>query len=95
MTLTEFLLARIAEADEGCWGCGEYEGCRDQSDLHAREAEANRRIVGLHRRNEVLADLGILIECLEGCIGAYPCETIRALALPYADHPDYDEKWRP
>lgn len=24
-----------------------------------------------------------------------PCETLLALALPYADHPDYDEAWRP
>lgn len=24
-----------------------------------------------------------------------PCETLRLLALPYADHPDYREKWRP
>lgn len=24
-----------------------------------------------------------------------PCETIKHLALPYADHPDYREEWRP
>lgn len=23
------------------------------------------------------------------------CDTLRALALPYADHPDFDESWRP
>lgn len=23
-----------------------------------------------------------------------PCATLRLLALPYADHPDYDPKWR-
>ena len=22
-------------------------------------------------------------------------DTLRTLALPYADHPDYDEEWRP
>ena len=26
---------------------------------------------------------------------AYPCPTLRLLALPYADHPDYQEEWRP
>ena len=26
---------------------------------------------------------------------AYPCPTLRLLALPYADHPDYREEWRP
>ena len=25
----------------------------------------------------------------------YPCRTVRLLALPYADHPDYREEWRP
>jgi len=26
---------------------------------------------------------------------SYPCLTLRALALPYAGHPDYREGWRP
>ncbi|MET9957046.1 DUF6221 family protein [Streptomyces sp. NPDC006339] len=26
---------------------------------------------------------------------AYPCATLRLLALPYADHEDYNEAWRP
>ena len=25
----------------------------------------------------------------------WPCPTVRILALPYADHPDYREQWRP
>jgi len=25
----------------------------------------------------------------------WPCPTLRLLALPYADHPDYREEWRP
>jgi hypothetical protein len=25
----------------------------------------------------------------------WPCPTLKLLALPFADHPDYDEKWRP
>ena len=25
----------------------------------------------------------------------FPCEVVRLLALPYADHADYDEAWRP
>jgi hypothetical protein len=25
----------------------------------------------------------------------WPCLTLRLLAVPYADHPDYREKWRP
>lgn len=25
----------------------------------------------------------------------WPCDTVRLMALPYADHPDFDESWRP
>ena len=25
----------------------------------------------------------------------YPCVTLRLLAMPYADHPDYQDEWRP
>lgn len=25
----------------------------------------------------------------------YPCRTLRLLAVPFAAHPDYDERWRP
>jgi hypothetical protein len=25
----------------------------------------------------------------------YPCRTLRLLALPYTDHPDYRDEWRP
>lgn len=32
-----------------------------------------------------------------GCAGSgdWPCDTVKLLALPYADHPDYREEWRP
>jgi hypothetical protein len=25
----------------------------------------------------------------------WPCQTLRLLALPYADHPDYRPEWKP
>ncbi|GGU91064.1 hypothetical protein GCM10010275_30130 [Streptomyces litmocidini] len=27
--------------------------------------------------------------------GHFPCQTLRLLALPFADHPDYQDAWRP
>lgn len=30
-----------------------------------------------------------------GADGAAPCETLAALAIPYAEHEDYREEWRP
>jgi hypothetical protein len=57
------------------------------------ECAAKRRIVDLHRDAR-----GDCYSC-SGDHGsdptAAPCETVRELALPYADHPDYDEAWRP
>jgi hypothetical protein len=96
MTLTEFLLARIAEdervareedfsgpiADEWPW---------DISRALA-ECETKRRIVeslGSHLRNA------------ERYPDAYPGMValadwhVRVLATVYADHPDYREDWRP
>ena len=50
------------------------------------ECEAKRRIVELHPE---------MLEWCQGCAyEAYPCRTLRALALPYSDHPDYLPEWR-
>lgn len=46
------------------------------------EVEAKRRIVERHTA------------CDDTSFGE-PCEDLRLLALPYADHADYDEAWRP
>lgn len=51
------------------------------------ECEAKRRIVALHRGKPPWREA--LPECAE-CGYRSPCETLRILALPYADHPDHD-----
>lgn len=114
MTITEFLLARIAE-DEAAADRVEFrpylgEGAPEL--LTARvlaECEAKRRIVESHpvyRGPRLLAvdssgadtacemchatsriDEGAVIEALG------PCDTLRALASVYADHPDLDPAW--
>ena len=60
------------------------------------EVEAKRRIVNLHRP-EVFEDEPAEAFCThdQRTSGLWPCPTMRLLALPYADHPDYDETWRP
>ncbi len=66
------------------------------------ECEAKRRIVELHqprRQHPEWVAMGQLPSCAE-CGSdvsrrVWPCATIGTLALPYADHPDYDEAWRP
>jgi hypothetical protein len=84
MTLTDFLLARIAE-DEACADGLEWD---DGNPVHqtARvlaECEAKRQIV------EACA------EVLAYDAEALPQDVLRFLALPYADHPDYREEWKP
>ena len=88
MTLAEFLLARINEdwltarrtlVDEAIGG-----HAWNPSRIFA-DCEAKRRVVDLHKD----AGMG---DC---AYSSDPCPTLRALALSYADHPDYLEEWRP
>lgn len=73
------------------------------------DVEAKRRIVDEHQRHEPYGD-DIVVCSMCGPTedevfrienypqysgGAWPCRTIRLLALPFAGHPDYDESWRP
>lgn len=55
------------------------------------EVDAKRRILEEHEASD---DLPLPPHCLsEG--EAHPCVTIRCLALPYADHPEFRQEWRP
>ena len=111
MTLTDFLLARIAEdeavarqaeADSAAAGgdpsiLGEY---YDPARVLA-ECEAKRRIVEMHHSTPAPGvdrdgfDLGGYW-CNECDDGiSWPCPTLRALAAVYAGHPDYRDEWRP
>lgn len=70
------------------------------------EVDAKRRMVGLHGPATLHAGGGAAyFDTTRVCRScepprqfpetAYPCPTLRLLALPYAQHPDYDEAWRP
>lgn len=71
------------------------------SDLVKRglaEVEAKRALMEGHERHETghgtvyclcQAECGPIYEPL------WPCKPLRWLALPYASHPDFDERWRP
>ncbi len=73
------------------------------------ECEAKRGILRLHSPPDQDEDgpiyKGSLTQC-RACgpgdswmaeqyadVYAYPCPTVEALALPYADHPDYQQEW--
>jgi hypothetical protein len=68
------------------------------------ECEANQRIVQWHALVVGEDQGGTPVMGCANCIGAEagqtftiegPCMTLRLLALPYADHPDFREEWRP
>jgi len=120
MTLTEFLLARIAE-DEAVgqaavsdWYSQEKPlqyaetGYNTTPDLTIdprrvlAECEAKRRIVEVHaeiHENGIEESLACAAcspdDGAGGRVWDWPCDTVRLLSLPYADHPDYREEWRP
>jgi hypothetical protein len=111
MTLTEFLLARIAD-DEAVarriQAVGPCEPAYDPAHVLA-ECEAKRQIVEMHDPQEGREDMPAVCSTCGGFVRRpdylrgstdsgyvipWPCPTLRALALPYADHPDYQEAWR-
>ena len=104
LTLTDFLLARIAEDEAEVLGAGHWDGDPEWwlPDWVSRErlladCKCKRRIVALHSLEpDPQPDenwLGLCAVCNSTTEG-YPCTTLRTLALPYADHPDFNPEWR-
>ena len=99
MTITEFLLARIAEDDASAPApsrpmpsdadyvhamCGDCGGCSQMRWL--AECDAKRRIVEQWER--ISTRLQVDLDQTQGW------ETLRVLASVYSDHPDYRQEWR-
>ena len=102
MTLTEFLLARIAEDEQ--WA---------KDNPHFVDAPAyvppwwTRALVETEVKRWLVEDHSATVECgnigceragLSGlhctsCDEAEPCPTLRRIASVYADHPDYRAEW--
>jgi hypothetical protein len=103
VTLTEFLLVRIAEDEPSQYGGIGIDGKPFPWLTRKRaECEAKRRIVALHEGATAYDGTDYCTVCsnvdrtgLDTDLEPMPCETLRLLALPYADHMDYDEAWRP
>ena len=95
--LTAFLLARIAEREAEARRVARVGSCEPAyrpAEVLA-ECEAKSRIVDLH----VISGRGhgSCATCTDsdylGLVDEGPCDTLRALALPYADHADYRPEW--
>ena len=104
MTLTEFLLARIAEDEESgrhgdcfCGWCGadepgKYRDARCGDRIMA-ECEAQRRIV--EDFTTLDADYRVTHDDTTAARRFQSLVSLAHLALVYSDHPDYDPAWRP
>ena len=109
MTLTEFLLARITEdeaaAKTASLGLGtlaafgiEVMGTKVYTPAKAlAECEAKRRIMELAGEATQLQDFwdGEQGYAVAGTTADPGTAILLALALPYADHPEFQEAWRP
>ena len=100
MTLTEFLLARIAE-DEGHARKLLETDRRPVLSLASTvnhparllaEVAAKRRIVALHEPSS--HPMASWTNCRHCGAGRGYCAHLRLLASVYADHADYDEAWQ-
>lgn len=93
-TLAEFLLSRIAE-DEAAITQSFNAGDTMTLDEHQmwRDCHAKRQIVWLHSVTDAKPSR-FEFDCGH-CDMPWPCPTLRLLALPYTDHAEFDERWRP
>lgn len=102
MSLLEFLRDRLAEDRQPCEGDGEYRSCYELSERRVLDVEAKLQLINLILRYEAKIDgeWGCCHDAEEIAVGRCPCTdpdgiaALRALSLPYANHPSYEEEWR-
>lgn len=106
MTLTDFILARIAEAEAVARRAGEGLTALNATGVQVMgvevysparvlaECKAKRRIVALHRVEEDSWG-GHCVECAYRYSAGpeWPCQTLLHLASIYNDHPDFQPEW--
>jgi uncharacterized protein DUF6221 len=109
MTLTDFLVSRIAEDEAAARAAEASEG--DVHEIFDRGPETVGDHYRRHGPSRILAECDAkrrIVEHVQGVANnagdppsiepaSLPMLThvLRLLALPYSDHPDYREEWRP
>ncbi len=96
-------VARAAATDG--YGAIDWAGESGPTDVHiarhdpARvlaDCEAKRRLIAIHWDFQWSAEPDPDEDRTFGCYECHgPCLILGALAMPYADHPDYRDEWRP
>ncbi|MEU8623293.1 DUF6221 family protein [Streptomyces sp. NPDC048669] len=95
--------SRDCEAVPDVWG-SEPDVCTCGAPARVlREVEANRQMLAEHEPGTPPGRPNMNRHCLscttaqawDETAGESNCRTLRLLALPYADHPDYQQEWTP
>ncbi len=103
--LADFILARIAEEERACQSrlYGRVAAAAEELVSPGRlmlHCAARRKVVKLHEIHIVDDGLNAMIDGESGSGRAGPnerdylCPTLRLLALPYFDHPDFQPQWQ-
>ena len=91
MTLTDFLLARIAEDEEHA----RFDGAHWVDCEHFVAFSEGGMPCACNLDARVLAECEAKRQILNGALPPFYRDLcLRALALPYADHPDCREEWK-
>ena len=94
VTLADFLLARIAE-EEGLARAAKA-AVDDPDGFFDGSPAADHHHYQRHTPDRVLADCEAKKRIVESFSGApLFAQVLRLLALAHADHPDYNQEWRP
>ena len=102
MTLTEFLLARIAEDEAVARDAGERRGLPYESPLYVVDDNYRHDQVGIYPER-VLAEceakraIANFADYWRGDANDYgqADQALRIVSAVYADHPDYRQEWKP
>lgn len=110
MTLTEFLLARIADDEaEAADMLASWDGDLGDPDATPFVQWGNRVLAECEAKRRIVEWCGFITTCATHRAPVISCRECEAaemasgydervlefLALPYADHPDYRPEWRP
>jgi len=100
MTLTDFLLARIAEDETRARDLGADAMMGARWKHHPKDAYDDLQRMGLNYSRRVLAECEAKRQIVETATGQHTSsdegyEMMRIIATVYAEHDDYDESWRP
>lgn len=103
VTLAEFLTARLD--DKRAWldsnenrtrnGMCDAPGDHLWEPEAYTEIDAKRKVVELHAGPHECVEVDPAWGVVTGHFVGGDCPTLRLLALPCADHPDYQQEWRP